>query len=174
MRKKYDLWYVVAVIAALVGIYRWTQTHTVAPGGWGGESVVVSQHPIQQTLTWKSIDQSVTTWTRVPPGTPQQGEKVLSGTKSQQKNIPAYVLQTLQYVRRYHRAPDGYEWWRTFMNYQRVLPYADAAGKRIKYQERDVHPRVQWVNRGAERLVTSSKDAYFTADHYSTFMHIIE
>jgi ribonuclease len=53
--------------------------------------------------------------------------------------VPAYALKTLNYVRANRRAPEGYEGGRTFTNYQRVVPYADSQGRRISYQEWDVH-----------------------------------
>ena len=43
----------------------------------------------------------------------------------------------------------------------------------IAYQEWDVNPKVEGVNRGTERLVTGSDgSAYVTADHYRTFTKI--
>ena len=49
----------------------------------------------------------------------------------------------------------------------------DAENKRIRYSEWDVHPKVQGQNRGPERLITGSDhSAYYTRDHYKTFLKI--
>jgi ribonuclease T1 len=114
--------------------------------------------------------------TEVPPkNIPKKPPIAAPSTKTlQSAAAPAYALQALAYVRKNGRAPAGYEGGRSFTNYQRVVPYADGQGRRISYQERDVHPHVMGVNRGAERLVTSKDDAYFTADHYKTFIRISE
>ena len=48
-----------------------------------------------------------------------------------------------------------------------------ATARRFATQEWDVHPWVRGVNRGAERLITGSDGgAYFTADHYRTFIRL--
>lgn len=84
--------------------------------------------------------------------------------------IPANALQVLAYIRAHHEAPPGYEGSRRFGNYEKVLPQADANGRRIQYQEWDVHPHLEHVNRGAERIVTGSDDrAWYTGDHYAHF-----
>ncbi|MCC6999739.1 MAG: DUF4157 domain-containing protein [Deltaproteobacteria bacterium] len=72
-------------------------------------------------------------------------------------------------------APTGYKGGIQFKNDGRgggtVLPRADAEGQPISYREYDVNPYQKGVNRGAERLVIGSDGrAYFTADHYRTFI----
>jgi ribonuclease T1 len=42
-------------------------------------------------------------------------------------------------------------------------------GKPARYREWDVNPKKKGKNRGAERLVTSEKRAWYTRDHYETF-----
>ncbi|HTL97721.1 MAG TPA: ribonuclease domain-containing protein [Holophagaceae bacterium] len=92
---------------------------------------------------------------QVPPGDPV---------------IPAYARQVLAYIRAHHEAPEGYEGSRRFGNYEKALPQSDDSGRRIQYQEWDVHPREAHVNRGAERIVTGSDGrAWYTGDHYAHF-----
>jgi ribonuclease T1 len=64
-------------------------------------------------------------------------------------------------------APAGYVGGRTFANRERRLP-------RGRYREYDVDPRRPGQNRGAERLVIERDTgrAYYTADHYRTFVPV--
>ncbi len=87
-------------------------------------------------------------------------------------NVPSYVIEVLTYVQKNHKAPEGFEGGRTFQNRERRLPLMDNQGK-IKYQEWDVHPKINGQNRGAERLVTgNNQKAYYTKDHYQSFIEI--
>jgi len=96
-----------------------------------------------------------------------------SGDLSISSDVPAYVLETLEYIFEYNQAPHGYVGGRTFQNREGLLPKTDATGVSCKYREWDVHPKVASQNRGAERLVTSQKkEAYFTSDHYTSFIKI--
>lgn len=92
---------------------------------------------------------------------------------SKNKGIPQEALQTLLYIRKYDKAPDGYEGGRQFMNRERRLPHTEN-DETIYYREWDIYPRVKGQNRGARRLVTSSMKAYYTGDHYRTFELINE
>ena len=92
-------------------------------------------------------------------------------------SVPQHALQVLAYVERNNRAPEGYEGGRTFLNLgkggDQSLPNFDSNANTIQYREWDVHPHVQGKNRGAERLVTGSDgSAYYTSDHYRTFVRI--
>jgi guanyl-specific ribonuclease Sa len=90
-----------------------------------------------------------------------------------QNGVPAYALETLEYILEHDEAPDGYVGGRTFQNREGILPKSNSSGKKYQYREWDVHPKVDGKNRGAERLVTSNeKDAYFTSDHYRSFKKI--
>jgi len=91
-----------------------------------------------------------------------------------QTGIPAYVIKTLDYVRKNNKAPDGFVGGRVFQNREKRLPEYDNSSHKVTYNEWDVHPKKEGVNRGAERLITSAKDAYYTKDHYQTFTHIDE
>lgn len=91
--------------------------------------------------------------------------------------VPAYVLKTLAYIDKNHRAPSGYEGGRIYHNYgtsgEQTLPRHDARGNKVSYREWDVHAHRLGINRGAERLVTGTDgSAYFTANHYRTFKKI--
>ncbi|MFN0214947.1 MAG: ribonuclease domain-containing protein [Saprospiraceae bacterium] len=87
--------------------------------------------------------------------------------------VHANVLEVLQFIRRNGHAPDGFVGGREFQNREKQLPAKDSKNKRIRYSEWDVHPKIQGQNRGPERLVTGSDhSAYFTKDHYKTFVKI--
>jgi dienelactone hydrolase len=89
------------------------------------------------------------------------------------KGVPDKALKMLKHVDEHGEAPQGYEGGRTFLNAERLLPQADAQGRRIKYREWDVNPLRPGVNRGAERLVTGSDgSAYYSDDHYKSFKKI--
>ena len=87
--------------------------------------------------------------------------------------VPEYVMDVLQKVQATGKAPKNYVGGRTFQNREKRLPKKDNSGKKLKYQEWDVHKKVKGRNRGAERLVTGSDgSAYYTKDHYKTFKKI--
>ena len=101
------------------------------------------------------------------PGKTEQRDK-LSNAK-----IPGHVLEVLQFIRQNGQAPDGFVGGREFQNREKRLPQKAPDGKKIRYSEWDVRPKVQGKNRGAERLVTGSdQSAYYTKDHYKTFLKI--
>jgi ribonuclease T1 len=97
-----------------------------------------------------------------------------NGSQSQtSSNIPQKVYTVLQYIREHNDAPDGYVGGRNFQNREGRLDKKDASGKKIAYQEWDVNPKKQGVNRGAERLITGSdKRAWYTSDHYKNFQEV--
>ena len=65
-----------------------------------------------------------------------------------QNNIPPKVYKVLEYVRKNGEAMNGYVGGRIFQNRERQLDMKDASGKKIKYQEWDVNPKVNGKNRG--------------------------
>ncbi|MFD2573964.1 ribonuclease domain-containing protein [Spirosoma soli] len=102
-----------------------------------------------------------------------QAQESLTTTDAQIGDVPAKVLEVLDYIRQNGRAPNGYVGGRTFGNFENHLPKTDASGRRIRYQEWDVNPKIKGQNRGVERLVTGSDNrAYFTRDHYNSFIEI--
>ncbi len=88
-------------------------------------------------------------------------------------SIPDYVRNTYNFILKHGDAPHGYYGGKTFQNREKRLPLKTARGQSIHYREWDVHPRREGTDRGAERLVTGSDEsAWFTADHYNTFILI--
>jgi ribonuclease T1 len=87
-----------------------------------------------------------------------------AGAPVADSQIPTKASQVLQYVRENGKAPDGYEGGRVFENREGRLP---AGGD---YREFDVDPHNG--QRNAERLIVewSSKKAWYTGDHYQTFV----
>ncbi|MEZ0486975.1 ribonuclease domain-containing protein [Fibrella aquatica] len=96
-----------------------------------------------------------------------------NGTRIQTGQIPQKVYDVLAYARANKRAMDGYVGGRRFGNFENHLPRSDTDGKPIQYQEWDVNPKVRGRNRGTQRLVTGSDGrAWFTNDHYNTFVEV--
>ncbi len=115
----------------------------------------------------------------VPPPTRPPSDSMIARAPavrtSTQGTIPAKVREVLVYVREHNRAPAGYVGGRKFGNYENHLPKTTPQGQRIQYQEWDVNPKKEDQNRGAERLVTGSDDrAWYTRDHYNSFMEVKE
>ena len=89
------------------------------------------------------------------------------------QKVPDYVLEVLSFIRKNGEAPEGYVGGREFQNREKRLPAKALDGKKIRYSEWDVHPKVKGQNRGPERLVTGSDhSAYYTHDHYKSFVKI--
>ena len=87
--------------------------------------------------------------------------------------VPAKVATVLHHIDTSHKPPPDYEGGRPFHNAEQRLPQKNKDGHAITYQEWDVNPKVQGVNRGAERLITGSDgSAYYTSDHYRTFIKL--
>jgi ribonuclease T1 len=56
---------------------------------------------------------------------------------------------------------------------EKKLPLKDFTGQILSYKEWDIHPKSSHSNRGAERIITDSNlNAYYTKDHYKTFIKI--
>ena len=88
-------------------------------------------------------------------------------------NVPEKVEKVLKYIDEHHEPPQGHEGGRDFHNAEGHLPRRDDRGRTITYREWDVNPKIPGVNRGPERLVTGSDgSAYYTPDHYRTFIRI--
>jgi guanyl-specific ribonuclease Sa len=87
--------------------------------------------------------------------------------------VPDKVRKVLRSIDEHDSAPPGYEGGRPFYNNENLLPRKDAHGRSIHYREWDVNPKRAGVNRGPQRLVTGSDgSAYYTSDHYQTFVKI--
>jgi ribonuclease T1 len=85
------------------------------------------------------------------------------------QGVPPKVLQVLAYVRRTRQPPPHYEGGRIFENREGKLP------RQGRYREYDVDPLPSLNrSRNAERLVLEEKSqrAWYTFDHYHTFIEI--
>ena len=101
----------------------------------------------------------------------QQGDN--STPPNVSNTIPPKVFKVLQYIKANNEAPDGYVGGRVFQNREGILDKRDASGKKIAYQEWDVNPKKNGVNRGTERLITGSDNrAWYTNDHYKSFKEV--
>lgn len=90
-----------------------------------------------------------------------------------QHTAPAYAIEVLNFIRRNGHSPEKYVGGREFLNKEKKLPAKSPDGKKIRYSEWDVKPKVEGENRGPERLVTGSDhSAWYTRDHYKTFLKI--
>ena len=81
--------------------------------------------------------------------------------------VPNKALNTLKHVKTKGVAPSGFKGGRIFKNYEGKLPGG------VTYKEWDVNVFQKGISRGAERLVTGSDgSAFYTFDHYKTFIQI--
>ena len=99
-----------------------------------------------------------------PPGSSESGHHAYAHPAASSGAIPSKALDVLAYVRRTGEAPDGYVGGRVFQNREGGLP---AGGD---YREFDVDPHRG--GRNADRIVVdwNSRKAWYTGDHYQTFI----
>lgn len=89
------------------------------------------------------------------------------------ERIPQAALDTWEYIQKYDKAPPGQVGGRRFGNYEKRLPITGDNGQKLRYREWDIYPKKKGQNRGAERIVSSSENkAYYTPDHYESFILI--
>jgi ribonuclease T1 len=106
-------------------------------------------------------------------GQVSEREEKVGATSALPAGVPDKVLKVLRSIDEHESAPPGYEGGRTFYNNENLLPRRHANGRSIHYREWDVNPKRPGVNRGPQRLVTGSDgSAYYTPDHYQTFIKI--
>ena len=90
--------------------------------------------------------------------------------------VSAQVTKTLSLIDAGKWPPDdasGTKGGTNFGNFEGRLPKKTSSGKRITYTEWDVNRREAGRSRDAERIVTGSDgSAWYTADHYNTFVEI--
>lgn len=112
-------------------------------------------------VAWGPLDPS-------PQRAVARGKHRRHATVERTVSIPSKALDVYRYVVKNGRAPAGYVGGRVWENRERRLP----AGGR--YREYDVNPKVRGQNRGAERIIVdeSSREGWYTADHYRTFQRI--
>ncbi|GAC47794.1 ribonuclease domain-containing protein [Gordonia aichiensis] len=91
-------------------------------------------------------------------------------------SVPPRVTRTLSLIDAGSWPPadsPGTKGGTNFGNFEGRLPKSTASGKRITYTEWDVNRREPGRGRDAERIVTGSDgSAWYTADHYNTFVEI--
>src|SRR5438552_3105464 len=87
---------------------------------------------------------------------PPSPESVGESLDATAQKVPEKVGKVLKYIDEHHEAPPGYEGGREFHNAEGLLPKRDDRARPITYREWDVNSKVTGVNRGPERLVTSS------------------
>ena len=88
------------------------------------------------------------------------------GTDVERDVVPQKARDVLAEIERRHgESIPGYVGGRSFGNRERRLP-------RGAYREYDVNPKMRGRNRGRERIVIERKTgkAYYTPDHYETFV----
>lgn len=94
-------------------------------------------------------------------------------SQKDQNKVPHYASSTLHYIKAFDKAPINQIGGRKFQNREKKLPKLSNSGTPIHYREWDVHPYKKGKSRGPERLITGSdQSAYFTNDHYQSFIKI--
>ena len=111
------------------------------------------------------------------PSETSKGERNVDETTppnaSTDSRVPAKVYRVLEYVRQNNAPMNGYVGGRNFGNFEGHLPKKGSDGRKQKFQEWDVNPKKNGKNRGVERLITASNgQAWFTNDHYATFIEL--
>ncbi|WP_341226638.1 ribonuclease domain-containing protein [uncultured Arcticibacterium sp.] len=92
---------------------------------------------------------------------------------TQESIVPPAAYETWDYIKKYNKPRKGYVGGKRFGNYEQLLPKTAPNNVKLSYKEWDIHPKKKGQNRGAERLVTSSDGkAYYTADHYASFVKL--
>lgn len=84
--------------------------------------------------------------------------------------IPKYAYETLDHIKSHNGSPpEGYKGGGTFAN--------DGRGGSARlpdcyspYREYDVHPKIIGQSRGSERIVVGMGVAFYTPNHYMTFL----
>jgi guanyl-specific ribonuclease Sa len=99
-----------------------------------------------------------------PPAVVSDSTRASADSSNVDKSVPAKAVQVLQIVRSTGQPPDGYVGGRVFQNREGLLP---AGGD---YREFDLDPH--HGGRNAERIIVewSTKKAWYTGDHYQTFV----
>lgn len=126
---------------------------------------------------WSQHSHNVAPAQKTPTYQPSSKSSPSSSKTSSKKHheIPHEAIEVLHYVREHHEAPNNYVGGREFKNRERRLQQRTAQGTYIHYQEWDIYPKIKNKNRGPERLITGDDEsAWYTGDHYQTFIPINE
>lgn len=91
---------------------------------------------------------------------------------AKKNKIPDEAYAVAAYSREHNgEAMPGYRGNIVFRNREKKLPLTNHSGKKIQYREYDIYPLVKGKRRGAKRVVIDSDgNAYYTKDHYKTFI----
>ena len=130
-------------------------------GGFGGNA---NSAPSGQTSGTGNGGSSSNT---SPTQTSSSNTSISNGNSS---SIPQHAYDTLEYIKSHNGSPPaGYKGGRTFINDGRngsaCLPERYAP-----YREYDVHPKFVGQFRGPERIVIGNGAAFYTPNHYMTFL----
>ena len=103
-------------------------------------------------------------------GSTQNGSTNSSATNANSSSVPQYAYDTRDFVSSHNGSPpQGYKGGGTFANDGRNgsarLPDCNSP-----YREYDVHPKFVGQTRGPERIVIGNGVAYYTPDHYMSFV----
>ena len=142
--------------------------HQTPPGSWDPEKTAQLANSIKFGVTL------------IPIG--RAARLIFTACKALQaakaiKRIPETARQVAEHAKNTGNAQRGWKGGRTFENDGRgggqVLPRTDENGNAITYKEFDVWPFIKGQNRGSERVVVGSNNAaYYTYNHYQTFIPI--
>lgn len=98
--------------------------------------------------------------------------EVAKSEHSMEGSIPPEAFTTWAYIQTHQTAPNGYIGGRVFKNLEKHLPILPP-NQHTGYVEWDIYPKVKGENRGPHRLVSYQfKRAWYTPDHYNTFIEL--
>lgn len=161
------------VIAAVFGVTWLINRHDDSTASTTTAATSVAKSSAAKTATTKTS----TTKTSRSAKRSSTAAVSTSTSTSTSLRVPARVRQTLALI-------DSGDWPEAanapgthggdvFRNNEGKLPRTDPGGTRITYREWDVNPKKRGQSRDAERIITGSDgSAYYTADHYVSFVVI--
>lgn len=124
----------------------------------------------------KHLDQQAQTTESTRGQFPQKNNKTKAAKlpHSRDANIPQQALDIVEYVKTHGgQTKPGYKGNIPFGNREKMLPFTNQHGIKLKYKEYDIYPFKKGVNRGPKRVVIDSDgNAYYTKDHYKNFQPI--
>jgi guanyl-specific ribonuclease Sa len=102
----------------------------------------------------------------------QTGSSNAPVANGNQSTIPQSAYDTWDYVNNHNGSPpSGYKGGKTFANDGRDGS-ARLPNRYAPYREYDIRPKFVGQSRGPERIVVGSGVAFYTPDHYKTFLQM--
>ena len=102
----------------------------------------------------------------------QTGSSNASASGSGSSSVPQYANDVLEHVKSHNGSPPkGYKGGKLFENDGRNGS-AQLPDRYAPYREYDVHPKIAGQGRGSERIVVGIGAAFYTPDHYMTFIRM--